>query len=197
MRLSHQPRSSRMRCWTVCCSCCCSFFFSSGVAAVLMDGDFVDRRRRSLVRVFVVVGLVAMVYAGGSLVMFRGVDGRASGLASLGSTALVVFFACVSGLVILESKSPLLSVLRARPVVYLGQISYGLYLYHPIVLHAAETLSNRMRIGHPWWLVAGMIACAVAVASASWILVEKPILALKDRIPYTSRPPRKDLTPAL
>ena len=67
---------------------------------------------------------------------------------------------------------------EARPMRYLGQISYSLYLYHPAVGYQVfKRLPNV-----PFWESFGIaVAMTVAVASASYYFIEKPFLRLKDR----------------
>jgi peptidoglycan/LPS O-acetylase OafA/YrhL len=72
--------------------------------------------------------------------------------------------------------------LTARPIVYLGTISYGLYLYHgfmPYVL--GRYLPGFVEM--PWELRFVLLTAAtLATAALSWRLFEAPILALKDRL---------------
>jgi peptidoglycan/LPS O-acetylase OafA/YrhL len=66
------------------------------------------------------------------------------------------------------------AVLRWRPLVYLGQISYGLYLWHFPIDRAliAQGLQG-------WTLVAMNIVLTVAVASVSYRWLEKPLLRMR------------------
>jgi peptidoglycan/LPS O-acetylase OafA/YrhL len=68
-------------------------------------------------------------------------------------------------------------VLAWRWLAWLGIISYGLYLWH-------STIALSL-IGHgvnTWWeLLITDLALATACAAASYYLVERPILRLKDR----------------
>jgi peptidoglycan/LPS O-acetylase OafA/YrhL len=74
-------------------------------------------------------------------------------------------------------------ILEFAPLLYLGKISYGLYIYHNFMpgvfakLHVPEP--------HSLWLRFGTRALAtVAIASVSWYLVEKPINGLKRYFEY-------------
>jgi peptidoglycan/LPS O-acetylase OafA/YrhL len=101
-----------------------------------------------------------------------------------------LFFFGVVGLVLLHAGRRGLGVLRVRPLCYLGLISYGIYLYHPLVLYAFGALAASRGFVPPWWVDALLGAFCVAVAAVSWVVVERPILALKDRFRYPAAAPR-------
>ena len=68
--------------------------------------------------------------------------------------------------------------LDSAPARYVGRISYPLYLYHGIGLGLAK------RLILPRVITVGLVAgVAVAVASASYYVVEKPALAFKNARP--------------
>jgi peptidoglycan/LPS O-acetylase OafA/YrhL len=77
--------------------------------------------------------------------------------------------------------------LRLPQLVWLGQISYGLYLYHfpvlAILLDAARGLGCAGKI-YPLKLLS--IPLSMALAQLSWRFVEGPLLALKTRFAYHS-----------
>ncbi|MFG1934452.1 acyltransferase family protein [Mycobacterium sp. NPDC048908] len=74
--------------------------------------------------------------------------------------------------VALDQGSPVAKALAWRPLVWLGAVSYGVYLWHwPIFLAL-----NGERTGWSGWpLFAVRCAATVAVATASWWLLEQPI----------------------
>jgi peptidoglycan/LPS O-acetylase OafA/YrhL len=75
------------------------------------------------------------------------------------------------------------SPLRSRPIVYLGRISYGLYVYHELLLKIADRIfplhgsspSQMMA----YWAFGLLTTLPVAAASYRWI--ELPFLHLKRR----------------
>lgn len=77
------------------------------------------------------------------------------------------------------------SVLRWRPLLYIGMISYGVYLLHPYVVITLEHVGR--------WPADPMIATAlltvlsVGAAAVSWHLFEKPLNDLKRYFPYLTR----------
>lgn len=70
-------------------------------------------------------------------------------------------------------------ILEARPIRYIGRISYGLYLYHMLI--------NRL-IEEAWpgiaapWLLALSLVISLAVASASFRVLEMPLKQLRRRL---------------
>jgi peptidoglycan/LPS O-acetylase OafA/YrhL len=84
-------------------------------------------------------------------------------------------------------------LLGARPVVYLGGISYGLYLYHEFVPALVRLLERGLGVrlyfpaemGVPRLLA--VTAATVPLAALSWHLFEKPINGLKSRFPYVEK----------
>lgn len=82
-------------------------------------------------------------------------------------------------------------LLAAAPVVYVGRISYGVYLAHGLagVALAALGVSSRA-IPEPLRFVV-LVVVTVGLASLSWHLLEAPVNRLKSRFPYL-RAARRD-----
>lgn len=81
--------------------------------------------------------------------------------------AMIAFVLIVAGLVVrITSGNAMAGWLETRPMVFLGRISYGLYLWHVILLAEFE--------GHipPGFL----IIAAVAIAALSYRFIEQPII---------------------
>ena len=95
----------------------------------------------------------------------------------------VAFFAMV-GLITRYSGHPRIAILRHPWLVYLGQISYGLYLYHHIVFMLWDDYAIRMGIANHLGIDLAKTAVSVAIAALSWRFVEQPILSLKDWFGY-------------
>jgi peptidoglycan/LPS O-acetylase OafA/YrhL len=86
-------------------------------------------------------------------------------------------------------------LLTLPPLVYLGQISYGLYVFHNLCYGVDVPLVKAL----PWLaMVPGpllVFAVVVGLAMLSWHLVEGPINGLKAFVPY--RKPAAPAEPAL
>lgn len=90
---------------------------------------------------------------------------------------------CLMSIVLREDHA-LMGVLRARPVARLGQISYGLYLYHLIGLHFGMEIGSRLGLeGLAELLVitALYVALSILIAEISFRTYERYFLSLKDR----------------
>jgi len=77
-----------------------------------------------------------------------------------------------------------------RPPLFLGRISYGVYLYHPILLAYVVKAQpwiplNVSEQGPGRLLVAG--GATLVAAALSWVLFEKPLNGLKRYFPYVAR----------
>ena len=89
-------------------------------------------------------------------------------------------------------RSRLGAFLEWRPLVLLGRVSYGVYLYHYPVFFAVNNLG--MTGVAAYAAEAGLTAALVAV---SWFLIERPALRLKDRIGRARVPVNAESAPAL
>ena len=96
--------------------------------------------------------------------------------------ALNLLFFSVLGMVAVNASGPALAFLRFRPLCYIGEISYGLYLYHMIVFNVFHELSRKYSAVPTTLVVAAELAVSFALAMASWRFIEKPVLSLKDRL---------------
>lgn len=69
-----------------------------------------------------------------------------------------------------------------RLVVYIGKISYGLYLYHYIIFY----MLDRYKVFDTYSILSPIskILITIGIAFISWELVEKPILKLKEKFIY-------------
>jgi peptidoglycan/LPS O-acetylase OafA/YrhL len=160
------------------------------LAVLRPDRGRPGRRASGLGMAFGGVGLAALGY----LVALAS-DG---GLSTVGTprwpalTLLVVNllgFAIV-GLVLCHLGRPALWPLRVRSLVGVGTLSYGLYVYHYVVLSLSDDIARRLGMGgRPFWREALTIVAIVVLARLSWRYVERPLLGLKDRFAYGPSPP--------
>ena len=74
------------------------------------------------------------------------------------------------------------AILASPVVVYLGTISYGVFLWHLVLLRFIQNALGLQVFAGGFWLVWPLVVLAsIAVASASWFILEKPVLAWAHR----------------
>ena len=104
---------------------------------------------------------------------------------------IYVVFAAARG-----AAGPFGRLLGARPLAYLGRISYGIYLWHlfvPPLLYKAVAAAGAPQPRNGPALRAAWTILTVAVSALSWRFFERPINALKRHIPYV--PERRAAAP--
>jgi peptidoglycan/LPS O-acetylase OafA/YrhL len=74
-------------------------------------------------------------------------------------------------------SGPITRLLEMKGIRYLGRISYSIYLYQQLVIYPVE----KMFRGRPVVTVVVSVGAVIACATASYFLVERPFLKLKDR----------------
>ena len=101
-----------------------------------------------------------------------------------------VLLACGVALGIHLAGRPALRPLRGPVLGYLGQVSYGLYLYHLVVLRLLGELRPRLGLGGDLLAAIG-VGLSVLLAALSWRFIERPILAHKERFRYRAAAPAR------
>lgn len=123
-------------------------------------------------RTRVVVPGWAAAGAFGVLIAMGAMDPEGDAMITVGFVAAIL---CASVVILhlVTDESPLSHLLSWRPLVYLGMISYALYLWH---LPVYKLLYHQLE-GWRWGLVAAIaIGISVALASLSYRFVERPFL---------------------
>ena len=81
--------------------------------------------------------------------------------------------------------------LSGRPARFLGEISYGLFLLHVVLLTAAYALLGQpVFSGSPWLVVPATWLGGVAAATVLYVLVERPLRRFRHAADGLGRPPR-------
>jgi peptidoglycan/LPS O-acetylase OafA/YrhL len=84
-------------------------------------------------------------------------------------------------------------VMNNKALIYLGKISYGLYLYHNLIpyfynIHLAGFLST-----YSYYIVQVIrLLALIGLSTLSWYVIEKPLLKLKDRFAYKPKEVHKE-----
>lgn len=104
---------------------------------------------------------------------------------------LNLLFLALVGAIVAYAGDSRLKWLRDRRLVYLGSISYGIYLYHHFIIEIFAYYSRFYGWTDSLAADLGKVALSVGAAALSWKFIEQPILALKERFLY------RDATPAV
>jgi len=175
--------------------------FLMGAIAGWICADFDWRKIRLLMKTwmawpFLVVGLVLgrawsnhiwYPYTGLSLWLF---------------SAVAVYFAVFLTWIVASSEGAIGRLLASRRLTWLGALSYGIYLWHVPSNHFLSQVFRHLfpssdRTGGYWVALAlGLsLASAVVFAAATYHLIEKPFLRLKDRARPKVAPQYPELSP--
>jgi peptidoglycan/LPS O-acetylase OafA/YrhL len=97
-----------------------------------------------------------------------------------------------------QDRGTIRRMLRSRPAVYLGLISYGIYLWHWYILRIVADWFG-WPLYHGNWIVVFAVAVAISVlaASVSWYGLERPVMRFarrfgRSRIRRVSVPDARD-----
>jgi peptidoglycan/LPS O-acetylase OafA/YrhL len=150
------------------------FFAAGGAAAILLPAHISPNKVRSAA--LICGGLVTWVTAEAlgnvndrDAVMHAFRIGPAYVLVALGCALLLAGFLSFPA-----SATP-------RPLIYLGKISYGLYVYHALFMYLVPKHLGRWLPHIPGSDVIVIFLATVATAAFSYQFIEKPFLKLKSR----------------
>ena len=109
--------------------------------------------------------------------------GHNVGISIIKAFTFLIFATCIF-LIAFDTGGLFSRLLRTPPMMYLGKISYGLYIYHLPILFYFGISHMQIREGNYAKLndvlqSAGVIA---AVTLISWYIIEQPILKIKDNL---------------
>ncbi len=79
------------------------------------------------------------------------------------------------------------TILELRPLVYLGKISYGIYIYHLLVAYVLSGMFRHIDLAYQTVVIQSVFntVATLVVAMLSWHLIEKPINDKKRYFGYT------------
>ena len=95
-----------------------------------------------------------------------------------------------------QRKGPIRRLLGSPVVLYVGLVSYGVYLYHLAFIsflrdHLKDSLGAGVGLRFVVYALLGTLG-AVALGSLSYYLVERPALSLKEKVGPRPRPDRDE-----
>jgi peptidoglycan/LPS O-acetylase OafA/YrhL len=134
--------------------------------------DMLTRNGRMLAWLLVPTAIVVLI------VLMHSMSWRDPGMGKYGFLLAAVAAAVIIGDLVAGPRSLLRSPLSLAPVVYIGRISYGIYLLHLLVFHIAD----RLLPGTAHVIVVPVkFAASIAAATLSYYGYEQRFLKLKTR----------------
>ncbi len=101
---------------------------------------------------------------------------------------LFAFFLLLPAVFGPQDRSLIRRLLRSWPMASVGVISYGIYLWHLDLITEFLDWTGGKHGQEPFWLLAlAVLGLAIAFASTSYFVVERPILHYKDRLGWWDR----------
>jgi peptidoglycan/LPS O-acetylase OafA/YrhL len=166
---------------------CGAFALGGLIATMLNDRPRVERNRWKLSLFFVISGSIGFAYLYWYFkVLPLGWSPEALAWRdSLQNFAFYTIHFGIVGLVATNAGAWFLAPLRLRELTYLGEISYGMYMYHMPIYWLVG--GYRVEVGEPWTMWVAKIALTFVVATLSYRYIEQPILSLKHWFPYGAR----------
>jgi peptidoglycan/LPS O-acetylase OafA/YrhL len=155
----------------------CFMFFAPGMALALLRLSWGRRFPRWLVRPL----RTPEAWLLGAAVLWWLVATRPNHGYLMAPASFLLLGACVLPL----GQSPLLRALDWRPLALIGVVSYSIYLWHVLIVNE---LVEGTGVTGVWAVLAVSVPAVLAVATVSYLLVERPFLRLRRRWGSTLTP---------
>ena len=158
--------------------------FGAILAIVAHDDRYKETLKRTLARVVLPVGVLVYV---SMYWISRSLDHHVS--AALQGTGAALIFCWLIYSASRGFRGAFGSLLEWRPIVYLGKISYGIYIFHFLVPLGFAAVATHFAVGYKNSGFVNFIATSLvtfAVAALSWHLFERPVNGLKRHFRYES-----------
>ena len=167
---------------------CIDSFAVGALVAYLKEAKVLDRMWRSRTLVFAMPLIACASFFLGRALMTLPEDNV---WLALTESVDAVFLAWVLAVSLVGMKGRYARLLSWAPLVYLGKISYGIYVYHVFIIVLVSPLLLQMGMSedhNAFGRIAILLALTVAASSLSWHWLEQPFLAWKNSL-KTSRKP--------
>ena len=104
-----------------------------------------------------------------------------------GEVLVTLSLALLIGSCVIREDNDLAAALQWRPLVWVGTVSYGMYMLHMLGVNLARKAEGVLHTHSPVIDFVGGVAIALSLASISFLFYERPFLKLKDSFQAGSR----------
>jgi peptidoglycan/LPS O-acetylase OafA/YrhL len=158
--------------------------FGCLLAIILANRDLVGRDGVRFRRAFRTGALALIPYLCVVSYFWMKAPGQALPWPTLTVFVFGLFYFCIVGLLVCYTGRPGLKVLRRPTLLFSGQISYAVYLFHaPIFIYLPKIMEMAGVRSRPIVVLAVWVA-VLALPTVSYFCFEGPILRFKDRLTY-------------
>lgn len=160
-----------------------------------------DRRMRAFLGRHTWVLYAVLLSIGGALFAIGGAlpgknDSPRTPMMTFGLSLVAIWYGSLLLLSVLRPSHPSSWVMRARPLRYLGKLSYCIYLVHQAILGVAMSTLGDMRPGAgPWWQWGTAVVAIIAIfliAQLSWTYFESRLIPIGYRFKYDDSPQQQN-----
>jgi peptidoglycan/LPS O-acetylase OafA/YrhL len=119
-----------------------------------------------------------------------GIDASSSRALGIGGTIMAVAVGGVILALFFRPKSAVARVLSLKPLTFVGEISYGIYLFHPLLHGIIALIFRAARVGQfglKLFSFPLVLSASILVAWGHYNLLESYFLSLRDRVEQWSR----------
>jgi peptidoglycan/LPS O-acetylase OafA/YrhL len=118
----------------------------------------------------------------GCLAAAAGVLAVAPFIGLAGEMLIPLAFTALIAACVIREDNDLAHLLQSQPLEWIGVVSYGMYMLHMLSVNIARGAGSVLHLHAPAVDFIGGVVVATGLASASWIVFERPLLRLKARV---------------
>lgn len=153
-------------------------FFAAGALLALSKTDSEQKLRRGL-QFYAIVG--SILYIGLEVLRIGGINTDSD---FMNNTLAAALYMQIIDSAASEFKGVAGKMLEFKPLVYIGKISYGVYLYHNFSPHLTKSIFNFFSIPLPqnvMFIFIIYLILTIICATISWCVIERPFNLIKNR----------------
>ncbi len=161
---------------------CIDSFAAGALVAYLKESTLLDRMWRSRTLLFAMpLAAFACFYLGRALMTLP----EGNFWLALAESVDAIFLTWLLAVALRGISGPFATILGWSPLVYVGKISYGIYVYHVFVIVTLSPILLPYGFSETHYAVARLgilTAATIALSSISWHYFEQPFLAWKNSL---------------